>query len=85
MTQSYREFARVFPELADGSSFSDWLDALQNAGVAVHCRARVVITITEKGLWMLRQLEQEQGVSYWYSEMQGRYVVWKSVNLDGIA
>ncbi len=63
MTQFYLEFARAYPELADGSIFSDWLDAVQNAGVAVHCRARAVMTITEKGLLILKRLEQGHLVS----------------------
>ena len=63
MTQFYWGFARAYPELADGSTFSDWLDALQNAGVAVHCRARAVITITEKGLSILEHLEEKHMVN----------------------
>jgi hypothetical protein len=57
MTKLYRDFARTYPELCDGSNFWDWLDALQNAAVAVHCRAGAMIAITEKGLFVLKDLE----------------------------
>jgi hypothetical protein len=57
MTKLYRDFARTYPELCDGSTFRDWLDALQNAAVAVHCHAGAMIAITEKGLFVLKSLE----------------------------
>lgn len=60
MAKLYREFAWTYPELCDGSNFSDWLDALQNAEVAVHCRYGAMIAITEKGLLVLHDLQQSK-------------------------
>jgi hypothetical protein len=57
MAKLYREFARTYPELCDGSNFLDWIEALQNAEVAVHCRYGAMIAITEKGLLALRDLQ----------------------------
>jgi len=59
MRKLYREFARVYPELYDGSTFMDWMDALQNAAVAVHCRAADRIAITETGRSILADLERK--------------------------
>ena len=63
MTQFYCEFACEYPELADGSNFSDWLDAMQNAGVAVYCRADARIIITEIGRSILEHLEEAHAVN----------------------
>ena len=57
MAKLYRVFARTYPELCDGSNFSDWLNALQNAEVVVHCRYGAMIAITEKGLLVLHDLQ----------------------------
>jgi hypothetical protein len=57
MTKVYREFARAYPELFDSSTCSDWFDALQEAGVAVHCRQGATIAITEKGQLILDALQ----------------------------
>jgi hypothetical protein len=57
MTKPYRKFARAYPELFDGSTCSDWFDALQEAGVAVHCRQGATIAITEKGQLILDALQ----------------------------
>jgi hypothetical protein len=57
MTEFYREFARAYPELCDGSNFSDWLEALQSAEVAVH--EGDMIAITEKGRFILDRLGQK--------------------------
>ncbi|MGC9225361.1 MAG: hypothetical protein ACP5E2_15725 [Terracidiphilus sp.] len=59
MTKLYNDFARIYPELYDGSTFMDWIDALQNAEVAVHCRAGDRIAITEKGRSILAGLERK--------------------------
>jgi hypothetical protein len=59
MTALFREFARASPELCDGSSVSDWLDALQSAEVAVERGQN--IAITEKGLFILADLEFGKG------------------------
>jgi hypothetical protein len=59
MTKVYHKFARAYPELFDGSSCSDWLDALQEAGVAVHCRQGDLIAIAEKGRLILDNLERK--------------------------
>lgn len=56
MKEFYREFCRAYPELYEGSELSDWLDALQSAGVAV-CEDNT-ITITEKGRFILERLDQ---------------------------
>ena len=48
----------TYPELFEGSNFSDWLYALQNAKVAVHCHTGAMIAITEKGLLILEHLEE---------------------------
>jgi hypothetical protein len=61
MTEIYCEFARRYPELCEGSTFPDWIDALQNAEVAVHEGA--IITITEKGRFILQGLERTHAVS----------------------
>jgi hypothetical protein len=58
MAQLYRDLARVYPELFDGSNFSDWVHAFQNAKAAVPCQTGDVITITERGLLILEQLEE---------------------------
>jgi len=58
MAKLYREFARTYPELCDGSNFSDWIEALQNAEVAVHCRYGAMIALTEKGLLVLHDLQE---------------------------
>jgi hypothetical protein len=52
----YREFARTYPELCDGSTLSDWLNALEKAGVAVCERDR--IAISEEGLFVLDGLQR---------------------------
>jgi hypothetical protein len=64
MTKLYREIARVYPEIYDGSTFQEWLDALQNATVAVHCRAEGIIAITEKGRFILTGLERRCVIHY---------------------
>jgi len=58
MAKLYREFSRTYPELCDGSSFPAWLDALQNAGVAVYCRYGAMIAISGKGLLVLHDLQE---------------------------
>lgn len=58
MAQFYRDLTRVYPELFEGSNFSDWLHAFQNAKAVVHCHAGDVITITERGLLILEHLEE---------------------------
>jgi hypothetical protein len=58
VTKLYREIARVYPELYDGSTCQEWLDALQNATVVVHCRAEGIVAITEKGRSFLTGLER---------------------------
>ncbi len=63
MAQFYRDFARAYPELTDGSDLCDWIVALQSAGVAVHCRAGAMIAITEKGLFILETLDERHMVS----------------------
>jgi hypothetical protein len=60
MTKVYREFARAYPELFDSSTCSDWFDALQEAGVAVHCHRGATIAITEKGHLILANLERKR-------------------------
>ncbi len=58
MAKLYREFSRMYPELCDGSSFPGWLDALQNAGVAVHCREGAMVAITGRGSLVLHHLQE---------------------------
>lgn len=58
MTEIYHQFARAYPELCDGSNFSDWLDTLQSAEVAV--RKGGMIAITGKGRVLLDRLGQKQ-------------------------
>jgi hypothetical protein len=60
MKEFYREFSRTYPELYDGSEFSDWLDALQSAGVVV--RGEDTIAITEKGRFILERLDQRHAL-----------------------
>jgi len=60
MTEIYSEFARRYPELCEGSTFSGWIDALLDAEVAVHEGARIVIT--EKGRFILQDAERSHGV-----------------------
>jgi hypothetical protein len=57
MRRLYWDFGRRHPELADGSDLQTWLDALQDAGVAVYCSANERIIITEKGEHLLDILE----------------------------
>ncbi len=59
MAKLYCEFARVYPELYDGSTFLDWIDALENAAVAAYCRLGDRIAITEKGRSILAGLERK--------------------------
>ena len=59
MTKRYRECAIAYPELFDGSTVSDWLDALQNVEVAV-C-GETMIAITEKGRFILQDIERSHG------------------------
>lgn len=54
VTKLYRESARLYPEIFDGSTLSDWLDALQRAEVVV--RQGAAIAITEKGRFILDDL-----------------------------
>ena len=63
MAQFYHDFARVYPELTEGSSLPDWIAALQGAGVAVHCRQGAMIAITEKGLFILETVDERHMVS----------------------
>jgi hypothetical protein len=60
MAKLYCEFARVYPELCDGSTYLDWIDALENAAVAVYCCSGVRIAITEKGRSILAGLERRR-------------------------
>jgi hypothetical protein len=60
MAKLYCEFARVYPELCDGSTYLDWIDALENAAVAVYCCSGDRIAITEKGRSILAGLEQRR-------------------------
>ena len=62
MAKFYRDFARVYPELTEGSGLPDWIAALQSAGVAVHCRQGAMIAVTEKGLLILEALEEKHMV-----------------------
>lgn len=57
MTEFYRNFVRLYPELCDGSSFADWLAALEEADV-IACEGATV-TITEKGRFILALLSGE--------------------------
>ncbi len=72
MTRLYREIARVYPELYDGSTCQEWLDALQNATVAVHCRAEGIIAITERGRSILSGLERRCVIHYAPRHFYGR-------------
>lgn len=51
----YRDFSRSYPELCDALSFSDWIAWLQNADIAIPHGD--FITITERGLLVLEDLE----------------------------
>lgn len=57
MTQFYREFAHVYPELCDGSDFVDWLAALKESEVVI--REGSTVTITEKARFILALLSGE--------------------------
>ncbi len=59
MVQFYRDLARVYPELFDGSSFSDWLDALQSAEVVVYCKTGATLILAENGRLILDSLERK--------------------------
>ena len=54
----YREFGGAYPELADGNTFETWLRAMEDAGLAVHCRAAATVIITKQGWQFLESLER---------------------------
>lgn len=58
MKDLYGEFARAYPELCDGSNFSDWIDTLQSAAVAVQKLDTIAITV--KARLLLERLGQRQ-------------------------
>jgi hypothetical protein len=57
LKEFYREFAHKYPELCDGSTFEDWLQAMRKAEVVA--TERNTITITGKGKFILENLERE--------------------------
>ena len=58
MKELYSEFARAYPELCDGSNFSQWIDTLQSGAVAV--QKGDTIAITKEGRLLLSRLNQRQ-------------------------
>jgi hypothetical protein len=50
-------FAQNYPELCEGSDFSDWIEALQLSGAAV--QEDGMITITERGRFILNSVEHK--------------------------